>query len=441
MIRKRTKRSGLTALVMVSVVLAGCGSSATPSSGGSSGSPAVAKPIVVGDLAYFTGPFGPNGPALAAEADFPIKEVINKNPPLGRTIEIIHEDIGTVGEGQAAKKLVDQDKVDIMLSPAHEYFTYRDYILDVVKGENRPLMPTVHGGVIPINVGGTASEPIFRAQGLDEGMGVTDILYVESIGAKSIAILATQTAGFQLMADASQKAAQELGIKVLDRIDTAETATSYRTEVERVLALKPDALLVLAPPAASGTFVKNIAEAGASTTVVLESGSSENEFYDTATSNAIATQKAVVFPGFAHQKNPAWDFFQALWDGNKLYADLNPAENMFPYTTYDLLIVTALAIEQAGTTKAADWAPAMYEVTQGGEVCYVYDDCITKIRAGVDIDYEGVTGSAEFSPTGVNAVTNAMFQWDPKTGTYNEIMRVDSKKHLEILAKVASRHE
>ena len=202
-----------------------------------------------------------------------------------------------------------------------------------------------------------------------------------------------------------------------------------------------DALLIMAPPAQSGTFVKNIAEAGVSTYVILESGSVEKEFYDTATPAAIKTQKAVLFPGFAHQDNAAWAFFQPLWDNNPHYADLNPAADFFSYTTYDLLIVTALAIEQAGSTKASAWAPAMYEVTDGGTVCYTYAECISKIRAGEDIDYDGVTGPASFSPSGVNAVTNAMFQWDADTGTHKQVAVVDSERHLSILNQVASRHE
>ena len=446
-------------LTILTMVAAACGTgggassaspvatSAAPVATGSSGASAAPSstsgdktPIVVGDLAYFTGPFGPNGPQLAAEAEFPIKEVINLDPPLGRPITIIHEDIGTVGEGQAAKKLLEQDGADILLSPAHEYFTYRDYILNLVKEEDRPLMPSVHGGVIPGNIGGTAAEPLFRAQGLDEGVGVTDILYAQTLGAKSVAIIATQTAGFQLIADAAAKAAPLVGLTVLGRVDAPESATSYRAEVQKVAAWKADALLVLAPPAESGTVVKNIAEAGLSTNVLLESGSSEMEFYNTATAAAIATQKAVLFPGFGHQDNAAWKFFQPLWDNNPKYAAMNPATGFFAYTTYDLLIITALAIEKAGSTKASAWAPAMYAVTSGANECYTYADCIAMIRSGKDIHYQGVTGPGTFSPSGVNAVTNAIFQWDAKTGKYAQIALVDPAKHLEILNQVAKKY-
>ena len=50
---------------------------------------------------------------------------------LGRQWTLISEDIGTVGEAQAARKLVEEDKVDILVSPAHGYRNYRSWMLDL----------------------------------------------------------------------------------------------------------------------------------------------------------------------------------------------------------------------------------------------------------------------------------------------------------------------
>ena len=59
--------------------------------------------MAVCELAYYTGEFAPYGPSLTADVVFPIKEVINLDPPLGRAWEPYHEDLGTVGEAQAAR--------------------------------------------------------------------------------------------------------------------------------------------------------------------------------------------------------------------------------------------------------------------------------------------------------------------------------------------------
>jgi hypothetical protein len=61
-----------------------------------------------------------------------------------------------------------------------------------------PLGPSVHGGTIPGNLGGKAAEPIFRAQGLDEGLGVYAVQSAQNAGAKKVVVFATQVPGFQL---------------------------------------------------------------------------------------------------------------------------------------------------------------------------------------------------------------------------------------------------
>lgn len=398
------------------------------------------EPVIVGDLAYFTGPFSEVGPSLAAQVDFPI-EIINEDPPLGCPWEVIHEDIGTVGEGQAARKLLEADGVDILVSPAHEYFTYRDFVLDWVADNDGPLMPTVHGGVIPGNVGGTPAEPIFRAQGLDEGQGVTNALYAQELGAESLVVMTTPAAGYQLTADAVENAAAELGIEVLDRIDAPGEQPSYRAEVQRALDAGADAIIVLAQPVESGTMVRQAAEAGTSTVFIGEATWVEQEFTDTAGADALGFHEVVGFPGFGLADNAAWEFFQPAWDDNPDYAQYNAADDFYAYTTYDLLTITALAVEHAGGVEASSWAPAMFEVTDApGTQCYTYAECIALIRAGEDIDYEGVTGPATFTDGGVNAVTPVVRIYAADGTVADEVM-IDSDQWLELLDEVAQPFE
>lgn len=399
------------------------------------------EPIILGDLAYFTGDFGTIGAYLAAQVDFPINEVINLDPPLGRRIEVIHEDIGTVGEAQAARKLLEQDGSDILLSSAHEYFTYRDFALDWLEENDGPLMPTVHGGVIPTNVGGSGTEPIFRAQGSDEGQGVTVALYAESIGAASAVIITTPTAGYQLTADATEKALKILDIEVLARIDAPGEQASYRTEIQRAVDLEPDVIIIQAQATESAVIVKQAAEAGLSGTLLGEAGWVEPEFVDTATVEAIGQHQVVAYPGFGFQENAAWEFYQPLWDDNPEYNQHTTADDFYSYTTYDLLITTALAIEAAGSTNASDWAPAMFEVTEApGTQCYTYPECLALLRDGEDIDYEGVTGPATYSPGGINAVIPTIRVFGPD-GSISEEILIDPERHLELLDQVAFKFE
>ena len=207
---------------------------------------AAAEPVKVGELAYYTGDFGAYGVSLTNDIAFPINEVINLDPPLGRPWTLISEDIGTVGEAQAARKLVEEVGVEILVSPAHGFRNYRQEFLGWVAENDAPLGPSVHGGTIPGNVGGTAEEPIFRAQGLDEGLGVYGMLFAESLGAQTVVVFATEVEGFQLAADADENAADLLGIEVLARINVPSLGDSYLTEAQQIADLAPDVIIMQA---------------------------------------------------------------------------------------------------------------------------------------------------------------------------------------------------
>jgi ABC-type branched-subunit amino acid transport system substrate-binding protein len=393
--------------------------------------------VVVCELAYYTGSFAAYGPALTNDVRFPIEEVINLDPPLGRTWELVSEDIGDDHEGEAAKICLEKHKAEIVVSIAHQYRTYRDFMMEYWQENDAPLGPSVHGGAIPGNLGGKPAEPIFRAQGLDEALGTYGSLYASSQGMKNIVIFATQVEGFQLAANAAEKAAKYLGLNVLERINVQVNQPSYRAEAQKIADLKPDAVIVQAGSTESAALIKGAAEAGLSLNWIGETGWAEAEFIGTLGTAPIASQKSIGFPSFAPNKSTkAWQFFQPLWDAQKDKA--YDATGQYAFSTYDLMVQTALAVEAGGAYKASKWAPAMFAVGDGGEKCYTYGDCLKLIREGKDIDYEGVTGPGSYTDGGVNAVTPAFipFTTDGKTG---EPVLLDAQKGLEILQQIVTK--
>jgi branched-chain amino acid transport system substrate-binding protein len=301
-----------------------------------------------------------------------------------------------------------------------------------------PLGPSVHGGAIPGNVGGTAAEPIFRAQGLDEGLGTYGVLYAEAIGAQSIVIFATEVEGFQLAADAAGKAAEAIGMEVLQRFNVPALGDSYLTEAQAIADLNPDAVIIQAGSLESGTLIRQYAEAGLpAETWIGESGWVQPEFIETLTIPVVETQEFIGFASIGYNDdNPAWAFYQPLWDNLPGQMDtFGSANDIYHFSTYDLMIVTALAVEQGGSYLASDWAPAVFEVTSGGTKCYTYAECLGMIRAGQDVDYDGVTGPADFTSGGVNAVTPVVYPFNAD-GTVGDFIVVDPLRVLEILDQI-----
>jgi hypothetical protein len=400
------------------------------------------EPVIVCELAYYTGEFAPYGPSLSADVRFPIEEVINLDPPLGRTWELVSEDLGTVGEAQAARTCLEQHGAEVLVSQAHGYRTYRDFMLEWLAENDSPLGPTVHGGTIPGNIGGVGSEPIFRAQGLDEALGMTGVLYAEEIGAATIVIFATQVEGFQIASSAAEKTAAALGIEVLERIDVPAEQPSYRAEAERIANLAPDAVIVQAGSVESATLIKQAAEAGLSLDWIGETGWIQKEFIGTLGTEPLTSQKSIGYAAFTYNADsPAWAFFQPLWDNTEGYGVgvdyADPATGNYHYTTYDVMVQTALAVEYAGSYNASDWAPAMFKVGDPpGTMCYTYQECLDLIRAGEDIDYEGVTGPGAYSAGGVNAITQAYTPFEAD-GSVGEPFIIDAGVSLEVISQIA----
>ena len=73
--------------------------------------------------------------------------------------------------------------------------------------------------------------------------------------------------------------------------------------------------------------------------------------------------------------------------------------------TYDAIIISALAVEVAGTD-GIEYASEINGVTRGGEKCTDYAGCLELVKAGTDIDYDGVSGPLEFSGNGEPTVAS-----------------------------------
>ena len=387
--------------------------------------------IKVGHLTYHTGEYGGFGEFFDAVADFSL-EVINEDPPLGRKLVPIHQDIGTIGEARAARKLIDSENIDVLLNAAHSYMSYRDYVLEKIASNSLPLMPSVHGGAIEAEFGGSSDEPLFRGSPMDSAQGAAALLHAKNAGKSKIVLVATEAAGSQLQKNAAEKAAKKLGLEILGSVDIQPNQANYRSVVSKVGAMKPDAVIVFSAPSDGGAFVKNAAESGNSWFIIGTSEWQEPGFISTATMNAVNTHEEVVLAAFSNAEGAAWESYKPQAEASQ-YADaIGDVSNSYAIQYFDLLVATALAIEKTGSVDAGTWADAMYDVTGGdGEVVHTYAEGIEALRAGKDINYDGVTGTMEYTDTGVVAGIFGIFKWDSE----EELSRValaDGKEVLEL---------
>ncbi|SNT45039.1 substrate-binding protein [Asanoa hainanensis] len=72
---------------------------------------------------------------------------------------------------------------------------------------------------------------------------------------------------------------------------------------------------------------------------------------------------------------------------------LRPSLGDFSYAgeTYDAILISALAAQQAGTNEPSEIAKQINSVTTGGTECDTAKDCLALARAGTDLQYRGVS--------------------------------------------------
>jgi ABC-type branched-subunit amino acid transport system substrate-binding protein len=376
-------------------------------------------PIKMTHLNYYTGAFADVGPWFKGITDFPIG-IINQDPPLGRTIEVLDADIGTLGEAAVSKKAIESDKVEILLNVAHNYPSYRDWMLAQQAANDSPPMPSVHGGAITRDWGGTPQEPLMRGAPQDSSQASAAALYAsQDLGAKTVVVVATEVEGSQLQKPAAVNAAKKLGMQVLDTIDIASTQPSYRDVINKVKKLNPDAVLIFSQAQDGGTFVKQAAEAGASWNIIGTTEWMGEAFPKSATMAAIGQHKAILIAGFSNMPGAGYDFYKAAYDKFAPTVDALKnivATNSYNMQYYDLLNITALAVEKACSTKSTKWLPAMRDVAMApGTKCYSYAECVKLVRAGTDIDYSGASGEMDYNATGVVAGYIGISRWTSLT--------------------------
>ena len=90
------------------------------------------------------------------------------------------------------------------------------------------------------------------------------------------------------------------------------------------------------------------------------------------------------------------------------------AEFTYAAESYDAVTLIALAAETAKDDAGTAIAGALVEVSRGGEKCTGFKACADLLKAGKDIDYEGVSGPVDFNDVGDPSVaTIGVYQYGP----------------------------
>ncbi len=384
------------------LALTACGSSndtasspKSSSSGASSaagGQDAADGVFTVGTLLPQTGSLAFLGPPEFAGVGLAVKEINEAGGVLGKPIVKIDSDSGDTSTNIASSsvdRLLSQ-KADVIVGAASS--SVSKTVIDKITG----------AGVVQFSPANTSPDftdypdkgLYFRTAPSDvlQGRVLGDLIVAD--GNQTVGILALQDAyGTGLSKNVAEAVKGSQGKVTPDPVIYDPKAAEYSAEVAKIKAADPDAIVVIGFDE-SAKIIQELVKQG-----IGPQQGKKLYLVDGNIGNALGTKLP---PGVLKDvkgtqpgSDTPGDFKQRLLGVDPKLIDYNYAGE-----SYDAVVVSALAAIEAKSDSGKDIAKHLVDVTRQGEKCTTFKACADLLKAGKDIDYDGVSGPIEFSPKG-----------------------------------------
>ena len=268
-------------------------------------------------------------------------------------------------------------------------------------------------GVVMFSPANTSDQFVcYKDKGMYFRTAPTDVLQAQALsqlitqdGAQRVAILALNDPYGTGLAANTVKDLETAGIASdqIKKIVYDPNAQSFNAEVDQVKEFNPDAIAVIGFEE-SAKILTRMHEVGI--------GPSDGKLvYGTDGNMGNALGEAVA-PGLITGMKGTTPLTKVNDDFKTKLKAIDPGLIDFNYSgeSYDAVVISALAAEQAKSTAGVDIAANINSVTQTGIKCTTFAECVGHIKAGEDIDYDGVTGELSFSDAG-----------EPSVGSYGSL--------------------
>jgi len=203
--------------------------------------------------------------------------------------------------------------------------------------------------------------------------------------------------------------------------------SSYQTEVEQLIAAKPDVIFTEASPQADATFLLELQQLGHLIPVVGSDATIEPQWTSavgTAIGKPTLTKYFVAAQPYAPATGPGWAVYNTNMLASAGVATPKSQWTPDPYSMvdYDAVIVMALAATAANSTSPAVYDKYIQAVTTnsaGTTQVHSYAEGLKDLKAGKKIDYVGATGPIIFNQFHNSTGGFEIATYQPSSGQFN----------------------
>jgi len=399
--RKTNARRVGVLVVSLSLVAAACGGDDDTAEEATDTTAAAAECAVtslnIGTILPVTGSLAFLGPPEVAASGFAVEDINAAGGVLGSDVTIQQGDSGDTSTDLA------NTEVDRLLAGGAQV---------IVGAASSAVSKTVidkitTAGVVQFSPANTSPDfTTYDDKGLYFRTAPSDLLQgrvlanlVIEDGSTSAAVIFRQESYGQGLADSFKENFEGAGGTVSAFIAYAPEADTFDAEVDEIVTAAADAVVVIGF-AESGTIVTTMHERGVGPTSTKVYGVDGN----IAGMLEVVTDPTIL--AGMRGTTPSVD----LKSISEFTARLDEAgvDGVYDYgaETYDAIVISALAAEIAGCADGVSIGAQINGVTKDGEKCTTFADCMELVKAGTDIDYDGLGGPYEFVDAGEPAAAS-----------------------------------
>lgn len=235
---------------------------------------------------------------------------------------------------------------------------------------------------------------VYRVYPSDSALLAAEAYYaVKNDNCTSASLMYTSDANAQAEVPPVLASFKALGGKILDNEQIVAGQTSYLSEVSKAFAKNPQCVFFHADPQTAATLFANVRQLGHMNVKFITGDTGASIQLAKAFGLSDASKYMVGMgspPAYAQANTEFLKAYQAVWHTSKPLP-ASPA-------MYDGVIIAALAMTAAHSTNPAVYRSYITKVSNPpGTKCYTYASCVSLLKAGKGINYQGASGPEDFN--------------------------------------------
>ncbi len=362
-------------------VVAGCGSTSTPTGSHKAG------PVTLGLLGPLTGARSSVGQGMVQGAQLALGVINSHGGVLGGHVTLDpQDDAGDPADAvPAAQKEIQSDGVVAIVGP-----TALTAAVVLPLATKAKIPDIMWGGGAAFDTTGATNPYFFRVSPSDTEQAEAMMVYAHRKGWNKVALAIGNTTADTSLVPGLLATAKDLHMTITNQVTITIGSTSFESEISNLFSKSPQAIVGQFDIPSAGILFGELKQRNLlSTPWVVSNLWFTNEFVTAVTGPVAAGPIYIANTG---TENGGYGPFLSLYTPKY---HLNTPTNGATYM-YDAVNIWALGAQEAGTTKSPAIEKGILAVSHGSHVCVSYLTCLTLLKAGKSISYDGASSSVNF---------------------------------------------